>query len=157
MCPHDGDDRLHTGRSFANAAVLVYTHTDGSCSNATEVRTISWTDHKLIWWCSIHHSRSQMSIVRAMTITADSLLPRLKYGCNGGYDVAVKGLSVVVSVPFSFPHGRRSISPSLLPCGWRPITFCSQLAPIHKISKANLIVIQTIEFEMRLISIPRLT
>jgi hypothetical protein len=26
MCPHDGDDSLHTGGSFANAAVLVYTH-----------------------------------------------------------------------------------------------------------------------------------
>jgi len=26
MCPHDGDDSLHTSRSFANAAVLVYNH-----------------------------------------------------------------------------------------------------------------------------------
>ena len=26
MCPHNGDDSLHTGGSFANAAVLVYTH-----------------------------------------------------------------------------------------------------------------------------------
>jgi hypothetical protein len=37
-----------------------------------------------------------MPTVRAMTITADSLLPRLKCSYEGGYDVAVKGLSVVV-------------------------------------------------------------
>ena len=39
-----------------------------------------------------------MPTVRAMTITVDSLLPRPKCGCNRGYDVAVKGLSVVVKV-----------------------------------------------------------
>ena len=33
----------------------------------------------------------------AMTITVDSLLPRLKLDCDGGYDVAMKGLSVVVN------------------------------------------------------------
>ena len=54
--------------------------------------------HKPIRWCSIHRSRSQMPTVRAMTITANSLLPRPKYGCDGGYDVAMKGLSVVVHV-----------------------------------------------------------
>ena len=32
----------------------------------------------------------------ATTITADSLLPRPKLDCNRGYDVAVKGASVVV-------------------------------------------------------------
>jgi hypothetical protein len=37
-----------------------------------------------------------MPTVRAMTITVDSLLPRPKCSCEGGYDVAVKGLSVVV-------------------------------------------------------------
>ena len=31
-----------------------------------------------------------------MTITADSLLPSPKLDYDGGYDVAVKGLSVVV-------------------------------------------------------------
>jgi hypothetical protein len=34
--------------------------------------------------------------VRAMTITVDSLLLRLKFGCDRGYDVAVIGLNVVV-------------------------------------------------------------
>ena len=34
--------------------------------------------------------------MRAMIITADSLLSRLKCGCDGSYDVAMKGLSVVV-------------------------------------------------------------
>ena len=37
-----------------------------------------------------------MPTVRAMTITTDSLLLRPKCGYDGGYDVAVKGLSVVV-------------------------------------------------------------
>jgi hypothetical protein len=36
-----------------------------------------------------------MPKVRAMTITANNLLLRPKYGCDGGYDVAVKDLSVV--------------------------------------------------------------
>ena len=35
-------------------------------------------------------------MVWAMTITVDSLLPRLKLNCDVGYDVAVKGASVVV-------------------------------------------------------------
>ena len=39
-----------------------------------------------------------MPTMRAMTITADNLLPRPKCGCDGGYDMAVKGLSVVVFV-----------------------------------------------------------
>jgi hypothetical protein len=39
----------------------------------------------------------------AMTITADSLLPRLKLDYDGGYDVTVKGLSVLVLV-FKLPH-----------------------------------------------------
>ena len=33
----------------------------------------------------------------AMTITADSLLPRPKSDYNRGYDMAVKGASVVVN------------------------------------------------------------
>ena len=37
-----------------------------------------------------------MPIVMAMTITVNSLLLRLKLDCDGGYDVAMKGLSVVV-------------------------------------------------------------
>jgi hypothetical protein len=63
-----------------------------------EVRTLSWTDHKPRWWDSIHHSRSQILTVMAMTITANRLLPRLKCGCNGGYDRAVKGPSVIVLI-----------------------------------------------------------
>ena len=38
-----------------------------------------------------------MPTVKAMTITADSLLPRLKLDCDVGYHVAMKGASVVVS------------------------------------------------------------
>jgi hypothetical protein len=48
---------------------------------------------------SVHYSRSQMPTVTAMTITIDSLLPRPKLDYDGGYDVAVKGLSVVVIMP----------------------------------------------------------
>jgi hypothetical protein len=39
-----------------------------------------------------------MVTMKAMTITIDSLLPRPKLDCDVGYDVAVKGASVVVSV-----------------------------------------------------------
>ena len=37
-----------------------------------------------------------MTTVMAMTITVDSLLPRLKLDCDVGYDTVVKGASVVV-------------------------------------------------------------
>ena len=37
-----------------------------------------------------------MTMVKDMTITIDSLQPRPKCGCDGGYDVAVKDLSAVV-------------------------------------------------------------
>ena len=37
-----------------------------------------------------------MAMVKAMTITIDSLLPRLKLDYDMGYDAAVKGTSVVV-------------------------------------------------------------
>ena len=37
-----------------------------------------------------------MTTVMAMTITVDSLLSRPKLDCDGGYDAAVKGLSIVV-------------------------------------------------------------
>jgi hypothetical protein len=102
MCPHDSHDSLHTGGSFANAAVLVYTHTDKLCSNATEVRTLSRTDHKPIRRCSVYRSRSQMPTVRAMTITADNLLSRLKLDYDRGYNMAVKGLSVLVFIKLFF-------------------------------------------------------
>ena len=46
-----------------------------------------------------------MATVKAMTITVDSLLPRLKLDCNVGYNTAVKGASVVVMV--------RSLGPDL--------------------------------------------
>jgi hypothetical protein len=62
----------------------------------TEVRTLSRTDDKPIRRCSVHPSRSQIPTVMAMTITANSFLPRPKLDCDGGYDAAVKGPSVVV-------------------------------------------------------------
>jgi hypothetical protein len=37
-----------------------------------------------------------ITVVMAMSITADSLLPRPKLDCDVGYDAAVKGASVVV-------------------------------------------------------------
>ena len=37
-----------------------------------------------------------MPTVKAMTLTVDSLLPRLKLDCDVGYDAAAKGASVVV-------------------------------------------------------------
>jgi hypothetical protein len=37
-----------------------------------------------------------MVMVKAMTITVDNLLPKPKLDCDVGYDVAVKGASVVV-------------------------------------------------------------
>ena len=54
-------------------------------------------DHKPIGGVSVHRSRSQMPTVKAMTIIVDSLLPRPKLDYDVGYDVAVKGVSVVVS------------------------------------------------------------
>ena len=74
----------------------MHTHTGGSCSNATEVRTLSRTDDKPKWRCSEHPSRSQIAMAMAMTIITDSLLPRLKLDYDRGYDMAVKGASVVV-------------------------------------------------------------
>jgi len=74
----------------------VHTHTSKSCSNATEVRTLSRTDDKPIWQCSLHHSWSEMAMMMAMTITVDSLLPRPKLDYDVGYDAAMKGASVVV-------------------------------------------------------------
>jgi hypothetical protein len=60
-------------------------------------------DHKPIGGVSVHRSRSQMPTVKAMTITIDSLLPRLKLDCDVGYDTAVKGASVVVHDPIPVP------------------------------------------------------
>ena len=71
--------------------MLVHTHTDEPC-------TLSWTDDKPKRQCSEHPSRSQIATAMAMTITAHSLLLRLKSDCDRGYDVAVKGASVVVNV-----------------------------------------------------------
>jgi hypothetical protein len=45
---------------------------------------------------SIHRRRSQIAMVKAMTIIVDSLLPRPKLDCDVGYDATVKGVSVVV-------------------------------------------------------------
>ena len=39
-----------------------------------------------------------MPMVKATTITVDNLLPRPKLDCDVGYDVSVKGASVVVCV-----------------------------------------------------------
>jgi len=60
------------------------------------MRRLSQTDDKPKRRCSEHPNRSQILTVMAMTITVDSLLPRPKLDCDRGYDVAVKGLSVVV-------------------------------------------------------------
>ena len=76
----------------------MHTHTGGSCSNAMEVRTLSWMDDKPIQWCSVYPSQSQIPTVMAMSITADSLLPRPKLDYDVGYDAAVKGASIVVRV-----------------------------------------------------------
>ena len=46
-----------------------------------------------------------MPTVKAMTITVDSLLPWLKLDYDAGYDVAVKGPSVVVEVLFGLLDG----------------------------------------------------
>ena len=62
-------------------------------------------DHKPIGGISVHRSRSQMPTVKAMTITVDSLLPWLKLDYDAGYDVAVKGPSVVVEVLFGLLDG----------------------------------------------------
>jgi hypothetical protein len=43
--------------------------------------------------------------VKAMTITADSLLPRTKLDYDVGYDTTIKGASVVVSHPMHDPIG----------------------------------------------------
>ena len=75
----------------------VHTHTGEPCSNATEVSTLSRMDDKPKKWFSEHPSRSQIAMAMAMTITIDRLLPRLKSDYDRGYDVAVKGASVVVS------------------------------------------------------------
>jgi hypothetical protein len=53
-------------------------------------------DHKPIDGVSVHCSRSQMLTVKAMTITIDSLLPRLQLDCDVGDDAAIKDASVVV-------------------------------------------------------------
>ena len=42
-----------------------------------------------------------MPMVKAMIVTAYCLLSRLKLDYNGGYNVAVKGLSVLVTMPSS--------------------------------------------------------
>jgi hypothetical protein len=45
---------------------------------------------------NVHRRWSQIATVKAMTITADSLLSRPKLDCDVAYDTAVKGVSVVV-------------------------------------------------------------
>ena len=44
-----------------------------------------------------------MPMVKAMTITVDSLLPRSKLDCDGHYNMAVKGLDIVVTLGM-FPN-----------------------------------------------------
>jgi hypothetical protein len=41
-----------------------------------------------------------MVTLKAMTITVDSLLPRLKLDCDVCYDMAAKGASVVLGLGF---------------------------------------------------------
>ena len=73
----------------------MYTNTTGSFSNATEGPYHRWIISQY-GGVSVHHRRSQMTTVMVMTITVDSLLPRPKLDYDGGYDMAVKGASVVV-------------------------------------------------------------
>ena len=82
--------------------MLLHTHIGEPCSNAMEVRTLSRADDKPKRRCSEHPSRSQIATAMAMTITSDSLLSRPKLDCDGGYDVAVKGASVVVLESMTF-------------------------------------------------------
>jgi hypothetical protein len=74
----------------------VHTNTGWSCSNTTEVRTLSRTVDKPMRRCCVLPSRSEIATVMATTITTDSLLPRPKLDCYVSCDVAVKGTSVVV-------------------------------------------------------------
>ena len=80
----------------------MHIHTGESCSNATKVSTLSWTYDKPKRRYSEHPSRSLIATAMAMTITADSLLPRLKSDYDRGYDMAVKGASVVVHVQLRY-------------------------------------------------------
>ena len=59
-------------------------------------------DHKPIGGVSVHCSGSQIPMVKAMTITINSLLPRPKLDCDVGYDAAAKGVIVVVLAIVSF-------------------------------------------------------
>ena len=65
-------------------------------------------DDKPIRWCSVHPNQSQMPMAMAMTITADKLPSRPKLDYNGGYDVAVKGLSVLEHVTRSNAYACKS-------------------------------------------------
>ena len=65
-------------------------------------------DDKPKKWFSEHPSRSQIAMAMAMTITADKLPSRPKLDYNGGYDVAVKGLSVLVHVTRSNAYACKS-------------------------------------------------
>ena len=60
---------------------------------------------------SVHRRWSQIATVMTMTITVESLLPRPKLDYDGGYDVAVKGTSVVVlalqGLQATFPNNSR--------------------------------------------------
>jgi hypothetical protein len=51
---------------------------------------------------SVHRRRSQIATVMTVTITTDNLLLRPKLDYDGGYDVAIKGASVVVSTNLYF-------------------------------------------------------
>jgi hypothetical protein len=64
-------------------------------------------DHKPIGGVSVHRSWSQMVIVKAMTITVDSLLLRPKLDCDVGYNAVTKGASVVVSPSTDVTSARR--------------------------------------------------
>jgi hypothetical protein len=49
----------------------------------------------LMLW-NVNASLTPRGVTMAMTITVNSLLPRPKLDCDGGYDAAVRGSSVVV-------------------------------------------------------------
>ena len=80
----------------------------------TEVKTKSQMDHKPFGGVSVHRSRSQMPMVKAMTITVDNLLLRSKLDCDVSYDAAVKDVSVVVDATGTTLTSRRSSKRSWL-------------------------------------------
>jgi hypothetical protein len=70
--------------------MLVYTNIAGSCSNATEVRTLSWTDHKPIQQCectpqTVSDSDGDDYDYHCRQLTAEAEIG-LRWGLRHGYE-----------------------------------------------------------------------